>query len=236
LSGNKKIDFKKVLSVIGTVFTVIIFAFAAYLIINMVVSRIKNEPVKVFGYSFAIVQTGSMEPEIMTGDLIVFRSVDYGSIEVGDVIVFRADSSFGKMEGQTIVHRVDEITDDGLVTKGVNEKTNPTADGGVRDESEVLGICIANSTFWGAIFTFLGKYGILFLILAIAIPVIVKLVIKIVKLSREKDGESEDDIGTVNTESSEQQGENTNVSQYDSVAETADKNQNNENPTDNKND
>lgn len=176
---------KKVISIILTVITVLIFLLAIYILINIVVCRIKNKPVSLFGTSFAIVQTGSMEPDIKVGDLIVFHSVDYNNIKVGDVIVFTADENFGSsMQGCTIVHQVIAITEDGLVTKGVH---NLSQDGGYREINEVLGICVYNSAAWGAIFSFLSKYGILIIIAVIAIPVIIKLIIKIVKLSKEGD-------------------------------------------------
>ncbi|MGN0804859.1 MAG: signal peptidase I [Candidatus Coproplasma sp.] len=176
---------KKVFSIILTVLTVLIFLLATYILINIIVCRVKNKPVSLFGTSFAIVQTGSMEPDIKVGDLIVFRSVKYNNIKVGDVIVFTADESFDtSMRGCTIVHQVIGITDEGLVTKGVH---NLSQDGGFREANEVLGLCVYNSAGWGAVFSFLSKYGILILIAVISIPVITKLIIKIVKLSKEGD-------------------------------------------------
>lgn len=196
---------KKVFSIICTVLTVIIMLLAAYIVVNMVVCRAKNKPVNIFGTSFAIVQTGSMEPEIKVGDLIVFRSADYNSIKVGDNIVFVADESFDRnLQGLTVVHKVIEITDEGLVTKGVN---NLSADGGFRDANELLGICVSNSAGWGAVFSFIGKYGFLIIIAAVSIPVIVKLIIKIVKLSKEKD-EKEKPATTQKTDGESGEGEN----------------------------
>ncbi|MGN0806708.1 MAG: hypothetical protein ACI4MC_06675, partial [Candidatus Coproplasma sp.] len=82
---------KRILSIVCTALSALIFVFVALLIINMIVCRSQNRPVNFFGYSFSVVQTNSMEPDIMTGDLIVFKKVDYSLLNVGDNIVFRAD-------------------------------------------------------------------------------------------------------------------------------------------------
>lgn len=182
---------KRIFSIICTVISVLIFAFVALLIINMIVCRVQNRPVNFFGYSFSVVQTNSMEPEIMTGDLIVFKKVDFSTLDVGDTIVFKADDNFkdgasNSLEGYTIVHKIMEVTDEGLVTKGVNNVAN---DGGLRTADEVYGICISNSALWGDVFAFLGKYGIIIIIFIIAVPFIVTQIIKLVKYSKEKTGE-----------------------------------------------
>ncbi|GEN79046.1 signal peptidase I [Actinotalea fermentans] len=68
------------------------------------------------GWLVQTVATGSMEPTVPTGSVIVSRPVDPGDIEVGDVIVFRspsgatvsagADGVFEATEAMLITHRV----------------------------------------------------------------------------------------------------------------------------------
>ena len=184
--GEAKPAAKKVLSVIGTVLTVIFFAIALFVVINLVICKIQKRPVSFFGYSFAIVQTDSMEPEIMTGDLIVFRRCSINEIKVGDNLVFRADENFDKqVQGQSIVHKVVRI-ENGVETRGVH---NGHDDDGFRDADEIYGICTYNSAGWGKVFSFLGKYGIFIVIALIAGPFIVGQIIKIVKLSKQRNGE-----------------------------------------------
>lgn len=174
---------KKILSIICTVITALIVALAVIVIINMIYCRAKNKPVSFFGTSFAIVQTDSMEPAIMTGDLIVFHSCSYDDIKVGDYIVFTAGDKFGKLKGQSIVHEAVEITPEGIVTKGVH---NNSADTDKVTKSNLLGICTYNSAGWGKFFRFISKYGILIIVAIVAVPFIVQQIIKIVKLSKEK--------------------------------------------------
>lgn len=195
--NNKNDSAKKrsVLSILSTVITVLIFALVIFILVNVIVCRIQNKPTSIFGFSFSVVQTNSMEDEIMTGDLIVFKGVDAATLKVGDNIVFRADDNFkdgsGKsLAGYTIVHKIVDVTDQGFVTRGVNNVAN---DDGIRSASDIYGLCIANSAGWGKVFTFLGKYGIIILVAVIAVPVIVTQTIKIVKLSKGKKENNEDE-------------------------------------------
>ena len=169
--------------------TVLIVALAAAIIINMIYCRARNKPVSFFGSSFAIVQTNSMEPYIMTGDLIIFKTCSYSDVKVGDYIVFKAGDGFGKLKGQSIVHEVIEITEQGIKTQGKNKITNPGPDKDYVTAKNLLGICTYNSAGWGKVFTFISRYGIIFIIALVAVPFIAKQIIKIVKLSKQKEGE-----------------------------------------------
>lgn len=190
MNKDEKKPLSKFFSIICTVLTVIFVGLTAAVLINLIVCRVKNKPVSFFGTSFAIVQTNSMEPEIMTGDLILFKTCNYDDIKVGDYIVFIAGKGFPEqIQGQSVVHEAREITADGIVTKGVNnsveDKDKVTAD-------NLLGICTYNSAGWGKFFSFLGKYGILIIIAIIAVPFIIGQIVKIVKLSKQEDGDGGD--------------------------------------------
>ena len=62
-----------------------------------------------FGVGMSVVLSGSMEPELSVDDLIVVSEED--EYNVGDVVVFRSKSSL-------VVHRIIEINDEGIITKG----------------------------------------------------------------------------------------------------------------------
>jgi signal peptidase len=59
------------------------------------------------GYSVFRVVTGSMEPEIPVGALILTKQVDISDVEIGDIVCFRSKSP--TMLGKTITHRVIDI-------------------------------------------------------------------------------------------------------------------------------
>lgn len=60
--------------------------------------------VSVGGYSMFRVVTGSMEPEIPVGSLIISKSVEIEEIQTGDIVNFRSKES--GMLGMVITHRV----------------------------------------------------------------------------------------------------------------------------------
>ncbi len=184
MSKEKK-PAKKVLSVICTVLTGLIIVLTAAILINMVVCRAKNKPVSFFGTAFAIVQTPSMEPYIMTGDLIVFKECNFNDVKVGDYIVFTAGDGFpSALKGQSIVHAVIEINGGEITTQGKNTVTNPDSDKVTAEN--LLGVCTYNSAGWGKVFGFIGRYGIFIILAVIALPFIISQILKIVRLSKEQ--------------------------------------------------
>lgn len=73
-----------------------------------------------FGYGASVVLSGSMEPALSAGDLIIVREAD--SYVVGDKIVFRDGAGF-------TVHRLKSIDGDTFVTRG---DANDTDDAPIR--------------------------------------------------------------------------------------------------------
>lgn len=76
----------------------------------------KENPVKLFGLSFLIVTTGSMEPEIKSGELILIKDVDI--YKVGDVVTYLDQDDF------LVTHRIIEVQGKDIITKGDNNDLN----------------------------------------------------------------------------------------------------------------
>lgn len=85
----------------------------------------------VLQYKPAIVVSGSMEPMIKTGSLLLVDKKDK-NIEIGDVIAY-------KNHNMEVSHRVVEITSNGYVTKGDN---NDNVDFYQVRESDITGTVI----------------------------------------------------------------------------------------------
>ncbi len=64
----------------------------------------------------------SMLPTLEGGDLVVIQNVPVDQVHVGDIIVYSGLCSAG---GESVVHRVIQISSGGLITKGDN---NPEPD------------------------------------------------------------------------------------------------------------
>ncbi|HEV2137338.1 MAG TPA: signal peptidase I [Nitrososphaerales archaeon] len=63
----------------------------------------------------------SMLPTLEGGDLVVIQGVPVSDVHVGDIIVYNNLCSTG---GESVVHRVVNITGGGLITKGDNNARN----------------------------------------------------------------------------------------------------------------
>jgi len=68
----------------------------------------------------------SMLPTLEGGDLVVIQSVPISQIHIGDIIVYNGLCSAG---GESVVHRVVNITAQGLITKGDNNAKTDQAYG-----------------------------------------------------------------------------------------------------------
>lgn len=89
--------------------TIILVAIAAIVIVVLVFYR----PTVLGGDTrYEPVNTGSMEPAIGVGSVVVIKPVDSETLEIGEVICY----SFS--ESNSITHRIVNITDEGFITKG----------------------------------------------------------------------------------------------------------------------
>lgn len=85
----------------------------AILLVNLyiITARVvfKKDLPKVFGFAQIIVISGSMEPAIKVGDLLIIHEQD--SYKVKDMVTFRQDKRF-------VTHRIIELRNDEVVTQG----------------------------------------------------------------------------------------------------------------------
>ena len=89
--------------VVNTIFTVILIILIVLVIFLFVVRLSGNSP-SIFGYHVFRVSSGSMEPVLMRGDVILVKAVNAEEIQNGDIITYK--SKEGQMAGEMITHRV----------------------------------------------------------------------------------------------------------------------------------
>lgn len=93
-----------------------------------------------FGLSFLVVTTGSMEPEINIGELVIIQEKD--KYKKDDIVTYLDKDGF------LITHRIVEINDSFMITKGDNNNvldepgSVETIKGKVIFHSKILGIFI----------------------------------------------------------------------------------------------
>jgi signal peptidase len=120
---------QKVIAVLNRFFSFILIAvllFAGYVFLT-VMRTPKNQVPAVFGFSFLRVATGSMEPTIPTGAIIIVRQTDPEEVKVGDVITFYSPDPL--LENMPNTHRVTAILQENGTTSFITK-----GDAGVDDD------------------------------------------------------------------------------------------------------
>ncbi len=119
-------------------------------------SRLTNNPLPMpFGIGISVVLTGSMEPTIAAGDLIIVR--DTGEYQKDDIIVYRSGNN-------SICHRIVETDGSTFVTQGDanSGKDDPIS------RSQILGEVVLVLPYFGYLFNGLKSTpGILLTIVAV---------------------------------------------------------------------
>ena len=122
--------------------------------------------VSVFGFNFFIVTSGSMQPEIAVGDLIIVApSNEYN---IGDIVTYETSGAY-------VTHRIVEMNSVEIITQG---DANKTPDPPVA-RSAVVGRCIGHISDFRNILMYFSYIAIGAAILVVGIT--------IVSLIREKD-------------------------------------------------
>ena len=161
-----------------------IFGLIICLSVFVMVLRFLGETPSVFGYCFYYVLTESMEPEIDSGEMILGKRTDPEQLQVGDVVTYLGDT--GSLHGKVITHKIVEIEDDIITTKGVaNDIPDPPI-----HSSQVLSKYVMTIPFAGKIFSVINsKFGFIFLIVTPLVLLIVNevsIIIKAVKEDKEE--------------------------------------------------
>lgn len=110
---------------------------------------------QIFGYSYAVVSSGSMAPTLKVGDVAVYHQEP--AYTVGDVIIFENGGSF-------VTHRIAEVKADGsFVTQG---DANNTTDSEALQLYDIHGRMVLSIPAIGqAVFFLQSPLGILLIVL-----------------------------------------------------------------------
>lgn len=118
------------------VVTAVLLAYGMYTTVGMLFQT----PVPVVA-----VTTGSMEPELNPGDMVVVYGTAWEDIRVSDIVVYRTDEA-----AIPIIHRVIEKNASALETKGDNNRDQLRFEHYVREE-QVLGTTVFTVPYVGYI-------------------------------------------------------------------------------------
>lgn len=166
----------------------ILLVFLVAMIAIALVQKVTGQQSQLFGYSITRILTNSMEPTIMTDDVILEKLYEGEQLSVGYIITFRApEESSIYVEGMnyTITHRIESIekTEDGgyiITTKGDN---NSRADDFTIDETAVVSVYVTTLSVMTIIFKIISNFwGFLVLIVLPLVFILIFQIVKLIKL------------------------------------------------------
>ena len=147
----KKIKLKNI------IFGMLLFLWGIFLCFSVYLASTKkydsDEPFMPLGYGIAVVLSGSMEPELSIGDLIIIKKTD--DLNLNQVVVYQDDSKL-------VVHRIVEIKENEVVTKG---DANNIVDNTI-SKTDIRGEVILAIPYLGSFLKFINTpFGTVFLLI-----------------------------------------------------------------------
>jgi signal peptidase len=160
---------KKTWKYLSNIANITLYGFAFITVLVIILSLIGIKPY--------ITVSGSMEPNIKTGSVcFVNHNVEYEAINVDDVIAFKAG-------GTLVTHRVIDITEEGMTTKGDN---NEDKDFSTTKKSNFVGKTLFSIPYVGYVVMFFRQSTGLYIAGAILVLLVV-LSIKDIFVPKEKE-------------------------------------------------
>lgn len=167
LKLERKHKTQKVFRIIGYIILALLAVCSAVILYQKIIK--KENGVSLFGYSSYIVVSGSMEPSIKVGDLVVIKQANESELDENDIITFSDES------GNIVTHRIISINYDKngkkqYQTKGDN---NNSADIGLVTIENVKGkYCFKINSMGKVINTIFSPVGILIIALIIVLAIL----------------------------------------------------------------
>ena len=157
---------KKAFRAVGTALRVLVLVLAGLLLLYNIYTLVARYAFgegipTLFGYGFAVVETGSMEPEIAAGDFVILHAEE--EYAVGDVITF-----YDSARGEYVTHRIILVTESGYTTKG---DANNVQDNFTVPQSAVVGRVVAVMNGLGSFIAFFQTPAGMFVLIAAAAAV-----------------------------------------------------------------
>ncbi|MBR5134345.1 MAG: signal peptidase I [Clostridia bacterium] len=121
--------YKPLLKKIGNIVFAVVIVLLVIVASIALFSRISVGRVKIGAYTFGVISSGSMEPELHIGTFVLIKETDPAALQVGDVITFYSDDP-NVPNGDPVSHKIVQIDTDAqgsrtFTTKGT---ANPATD------------------------------------------------------------------------------------------------------------
>jgi signal peptidase len=183
---RKIIDNKIFKIIYGTIKFICIFVLVLY-VGFLAIQKLSNNS-SIGGFRVFTIVTGSMEPELTVGDVILVQETSFEKLKLKDVVTY--ESKGQGTDGMIITHRIIDLDSASkkIITKGdANDVEDPSI-----DDSQVYGKVIYKFTAISLLTKLVrNKYGFYFLIFVPLVLVIFLEVADFVTQPKEEDEEEE---------------------------------------------
>ncbi len=124
---------------IGSIIFYVLMAFLLYYIaVNLIVP---DRTVRLAGFQLSIIPSGSMEPNIMIGDIIIMTNIDSEKVKENDIVVYYNyidPNQDGVYTYERVVHRVISTEVVGNETRIITKGDNNSANDIIRNSSGMI--------------------------------------------------------------------------------------------------
>ena len=205
---RKTEDAMRVFRIVKNIIFISMMVLLVFAISATMIAKITGGTPKIFGHSLYRVSTGSMEPTLKVGDIILVKECEDWDLLEGDIITFNGKK--GSLEGKIVTHRIvkapyKEGEEKFLVTKG---DANSISDDPI-SVGDVVGKMVSKIDFLRTIYDiFITPWGLLIMIALILLAFSNEIVIFVRALlgyefeGKKKKDSVEDIIARYQTENS----------------------------------
>lgn len=147
-------------------------------------------PFIVDGYSSSIIMSGSMEPAVQVGSIVITQKIDVDNVKAGDIIVFHRSDS------KTLHRVVDKIVEDDSYYFKTKGDANEDPDPWIVQPEQVQGALLLNIPYYGYLLYYAGTpIGFVLMVIIPAILLIANEIRKIIKLKKEGKKIEQENLG-----------------------------------------
>ena len=111
------------------------------IVLAVAVFMVFYRPISLAGDThYLVVQSGSMEPALPVGSVVVVKPVDPNKLQKDEIICFKLS------DPKSITHRIFDVTDEGFITKG---DANEDQDNFIVERKDIIGRAVFTIPYLG---------------------------------------------------------------------------------------
>ena len=187
---------KRVMKILGNALFVVLMLIVAVVLFFTIQSKFAGNTPGIAGYKLYIVLSGSMEPELHTGSLVIVKPADPIKLAVNDIITFRSLDNIDAL----ITHRIVAINSGENLSFATKGDANDVNDPQSVLAANVVGKVSFSLPYVGYVLNFArSKMGLLLLVILPGVVLIIlelrKLYKLAIQLDREKQAKKQAELG-----------------------------------------